>query len=141
MYRSVVGFRCSLLCFQNYNNCTLPFSWPSSLPSLLPSPSSLNYEGPYDPTTATSMKTSLKNRLRILSLFSRLFQGAQLLKRREFGLELKRRDRAQVLTGIVQFIGLPFPFPNLVISRRSYADCKEMYKKSVMHVQSCCFAY
>ena len=120
MYRSVVGFGCSLLCFQNYNNCTLTFSWPSSLPSSLPSPSSLNYEGPYDPTTATSMKTSLKNRL----------QGTQLLKRREFGLELKRRDRAQVLTGIVQFIGLPFPFPNLVISRRSYAECKEMYKKA-----------
>ena len=141
MYRSVVGFGCPLLCFQNYNNCPLTFSWPSSLPSPLPSPSSLNYKGPYDPTTATSMKTSLKNRLRILSLFSRLFQGTQLLKRREFGLELKRRDRAQVLTGIVQFIGLPFPFPNWVISRRSYADCKEMYKKSVMHVQSCCFAH
>ena len=102
MYRSVVGFGCSLLCFQNYNNCTLTFSWPSSLPSSLPSPSSLNYEGPYDPTTATSMKTSLKNRL----------QGTQLLKRREFGLELKRRDRAQVLTELVEFIGLPFPFPN-----------------------------
>ena len=27
--------------------------------------------GPYDPTTATSMKTSLKNRLPILSLFFR----------------------------------------------------------------------
>ena len=112
MYRSVVGFGCSLLCFQNYNNCTLTFSWPSSLPSSLPSPSSLNYEGPYDPTTATSMKTSLKNRLRILSLFSRLFQGAQLLKRREFGLELKRGDRARILTEMVEFIGLPFPFPS-----------------------------
>ena len=110
MYRSVVGFGCPLLCFQNYNNCTLTFSWPSSLPSSLPSPSSLNYEGPYDPTTATSMKTSPKNRLRILSLFSRLFQGIQLLKRREFGLELKRRDRDQVLTELVEFIGLPFPF-------------------------------
>ena len=30
--------------------------------------------------------------------FSRLFQGAQLLKRREFSLELKRRDRVRVLT-------------------------------------------
>ena len=53
-----------------------------------------------------------KYRLRILSLFSRLLQGAQLLKRREFGLELKRRDRAQVLTELVEFIGLPFPFPS-----------------------------
>ena len=48
---------------------------------------------PYDPTTATSMKTSLKNSLHILSLFSRLFQRAQLLKRREFGFQLKRREK------------------------------------------------
>ena len=26
-------------------------------------------------------------------------------------MELKRRDRAQVLTELVEFIGLPFPFP------------------------------
>ena len=65
---------------------------------------------PYDPTTATSMKTSLKNRLHNHILLLLLFQRAQLLKRREFGLELKRRDRAQVLTEIVEFIALPFPF-------------------------------
>ena len=57
------------------------------------------------------MKTSLKNRLRILSLFfSRLFQGAQLLKRREFSLELKRRESARVLAEMAEFIALPFPF-------------------------------
>ena len=55
------------------------------------------------------MKASLKNRLRILSLFFALFQGAQLLKRREFSLELKRRDRARILTEMVEFIALPFP--------------------------------
>ena len=44
--------------------------------------------------------------------FSRLFQGAHLLKRREFRLELKRTDRAQVLKEIVEFIALPFPFPS-----------------------------
>jgi len=40
--------------------------------------------------------------------FSRLFQGAHLLKRREFGLEPKRRDHSQVLTEIVEFIAFPF---------------------------------
>ena len=44
--------------------------------------------------------------------FARLFQGAQLLKRREFSLELKRMDRAQVLTEMVEFIALTFPFPS-----------------------------
>ena len=34
-------------------------------------------------------------------LFPRFFQGAQLLKRRQFGLELKRRNRARVLTEMV----------------------------------------
>ena len=77
--------------------------------------------------------------------FSRLFQGAQLLKRREFSLELKRRDRAQVLTEMVEFIGLPFPFPSklkiwsfhvVVVQWR-----QRNVQKSVMHVQSCCFAH
>ena len=39
-----------------------------------------------------------ENRLHIISLFSRLFQGAQLLKRRKFRLGLKRRDRVRILT-------------------------------------------
>ena len=38
--------------------------------------------GPNDPTTPTSMKTSLKNRLRIFPLFSRLFQVTQLLDKK-----------------------------------------------------------
>ena len=42
--------------------------------------------------SATSIKGSLKNRLHILSLFPRL------LKKNEFGLELKRRGRFRVLT-------------------------------------------
>jgi len=41
-----------------------------------------------------------------------LFQGAQLLKRREFSLQLKRRESARVLTEMVEFIALPFPFPS-----------------------------
>ena len=36
----------------------------------------------------------------------------QLLKRVEFGLELERRDRGLVQTQVVEFIALPFPFPN-----------------------------
>ena len=44
--------------------------------------------------------------------FSLLFQWTQLLKRREFWLELKRRDRAWVLTEMVEFIALQFPFPS-----------------------------
>ena len=44
-----------------------------------------------DPTTATSMKISLKNRLRILSNHFAIIPSRQVLKRREFILELKRR--------------------------------------------------
>ena len=83
-------------------------------------------------TWATSMKPSLRD-FASFQFFSRLFQGAQLLKRREFGLELKRRDRAQVLTKIVEFIGLPFPFPSklkiLVISRLSFVGTSKKCTK------------
>ena len=77
--------------------------------------------------------------------FSRLFQGAQLLKRREFSLELKRRDHAWVLTEMVEFIVLPFPFPSklkiwsfhvVVVQWR-----QRSVQKSVMRVQSCCLAH
>ena len=91
------------------------------------------------------MKASLKNRLRILSLFFALFQGAQLLKRREFSLELKRRDRARILTEMVEFIALPFPFPSklkiwsfLVVVIQGL---QRNVQKNVMHVQSCCFGH
>ena len=58
------------------------------------------------------MKTSLKNKLRILSLFFAIILKVQLFKRGEFGLELERRDRGLVQTQVVEFIALPFPFPN-----------------------------
>ena len=66
--------------------------------------------------------------------FSLLFQWTQLLKRREFWLELKRRDRAWVLTEMVEFIALQFPFP----SKLKIGSChvlvmqgrKEMYEKA-----------
>ena len=56
------------------------------------------------------MKTSLKNSLHILLNFFAIVQFALLLKRREFWLELKRGDRALVLTEMVEFIALPFSF-------------------------------
>ena len=40
---------------------------------------------------------------------SRLSQVAQLIKRREFRLEMRRGDRARVQTEMVEFIALPFP--------------------------------
>ena len=75
--------------------------------------------------------------------FARLFQETQLLKRREFGLELKRRDCTQALTKIVEFMGLPFPFPSklkiwsfhVLVMR----GLQRNVQKSVMHLQSCCF--
>ena len=43
--------------------------------------------------------------------FSRPSQFALLLKRRGFWLELKREERAQVRTEMVEFIALPVPVP------------------------------
>ena len=64
---------------------------------------------PYDLTKATSMKKSLKNRLRILSNnFAMLSKVAQLLKKRGFML-LKRRGHPRVQMELAEFIALPFP--------------------------------
>ena len=62
----------------------------------------------------------------------------QLLRRREFGLELKKRHRARVQTQMVEFIALPFPFPN-ILKIWSFHDVvvQEMQRnvqKSVLHV-------
>ena len=90
------------------------------------------------------MKASLKNRLRILSLFFALFQGAQLLKRREFSLELKRRDRARILTEMVEFIALPFSFSSKLKIWSFHVvvvqGLQRNVQKSAMHARSCCFA-
>jgi len=60
-------------------------------------------------------------------------------------LELKRRDSAQVLTEIVEFIALAFPFPSkLKIWSFQVTVVQRLQRnvqKSVMHVQSCCFAH
>ena len=58
---------------------------------------------------------------------------AQLLKRREFGVKLKRRDCARVLKEMVEFIALPLPFPSRLEFRSFHVlvmqGGKEMYKK------------
>ena len=60
-------------------------------------------KGPYDPTTVTSIKRSLENRLPIpfFETISWLSQVAQLLKRKEFMLELKKGACARVQAEMV----------------------------------------
>ena len=77
--------------------------------------------------------------------FSRLSQFTLLLKRREFWLELKRRDRAGIQTEMKEFIALPFPFSSKqkiwsfhVVVVKGH---QKNVQKSVMHVQRCCFAH
>ena len=54
-----------------------------------------------------------------------------MLKRREFGLELKRRDRARALTDMVEFIALKSPFPSKlkIWSFQSWPSYAETAKK------------
>ena len=60
-------------------------------------------------------------------------------------LERKREDRARVQTEMVEFIALPFPFSSklkiwsfhVVVVQGQQRNVQ----KSVMHVQSCCFAH
>ena len=90
------------------------------------------------------MKTPLKNRLRILSNHFAVIQVAQLLKRREFMLELKRGGRARVQTQRVEFIALPFPSSKLKIWSFHVAVVQRRLRNeiySVMLVQSCYFAH
>ena len=60
-------------------------------------------------------------------------------------LELKRGDRPRVQTEMLEFIAMPFSFSNerkiwlfhvVVVQGR-----QRNVQKSVMHVQSCCFAH
>ena len=62
-----------------------------------------NYDGDVNENLAGKDSASFQ-------AISRLSQVAQLLKRREFWLEQKRRDCARVLTEMVEFIALPFLF-------------------------------
>ena len=73
-----------------------------------------------------------------ISRFSRV---AQLLKRREFMLELKRGGHARVQTEMVEFIALPYPSSNKKLKIWSFhvvvvQGRRRNVEKSVMHVQS-----
>ena len=59
-------------------------------------------------------------------------------------LQLKRGDRARVQREMVEFITLPFPYSSklniwsfhvVIVQKR-----QRNVEKSVLHVQSCCFA-
>ena len=91
------------------------------------------------------MKTSVKNSLRILLIFSRLSQFALLLEIMEFWLELKRGAVARVPTEMLEIIALPFRFSSkLNMWSFHVVVVKEQQRnvqKRVMHVQSCRFAH
>ena len=93
----------------------------------------------------TSMKTSLKSSRNSVSFQTilQLSKVSQLLIRREFLLELKRGGRARVQTEMGEFSVLPFPS-----SKKEKLKIwsfhvpvmqggKEIYKKGLMHAQSC----
>ena len=92
------------------------------------------------------MKTSLKNILRILlDVFAITPICPVTYKRREFWLELKRGDRARVQTEMVEFITSPFPYSSkpkiwsfhVVVVQGQQRNVQ----KSVMYMQSSCFAH
>ena len=70
---------------------------------------------------------------------------ALLLKRKEFWLELKRGDRARVQTEMLEFNALPFPSSSKLKTWSFHVVVvqgqQRNVRKSVMHVQSCCFAH
>ena len=60
---------------------------------------------------------------------SRLSLRAQLIERRDFGLEIKRRNHTRVQTGMVEFTALPFPFPSKPKIGHSSRCCAGTVKK------------
>ena len=72
---------------------------------------------------------------------SRFFRVAQLFKRRELMLALKREGNAQVQTEMVEIIALPYPSSNKKLKIWSFHVVvvhgrRRNVEKSVMHVQS-----
>ena len=86
-----------------------------------------------------------KHRLSILSDHLAIIQVAQLLKRREFILKMKRGDRARVQTKMVESIVLPFPYPSKLKNWSFHAvvvqERQRNVQKSVMDVYICYFAH
>ena len=97
-------------------------------------------------TTSTSMKTSPKNiDSASFQTISRLSQVAQLLKRREFMLKLKRGSPHPCLDrdGRIYCLAVPsskklkfWSFHVVVVQGQ-----QRNVQKNVMHAQSCCFGY
>ena len=92
------------------------------------------------------MKTSLKNRLRILlDVFAIIPICPVTYKRREFWLELKRGGRARVQTEMVEFIALSFPYSSKLKMWSFHVVVvqgqQRNVQKSVMYMQSSCFAH
>ena len=93
------------------------------------------------------MGTSLRNRLCTFQTFSALYQVKQLPESREvrfklfFFLELTSAGTAlEFKRKILKFIALPFPFSSRLNWSYHVGGWQRNVQKSVMHVQSCCFA-
>ena len=85
------------------------------------------------------MKTSLKNRVRILlDVFAIISICPVTYKRREFGLELKRGGRARVQTEMGEFIASPFPYSS---KPKMWSFHVVVVQGQQMHMQSSCFAH
>ena len=92
----------------------------------------------------TSMKTSLKNRFRILSNHFAIIPSRPVTLKK--GIYVRAEERgphpSSDRDGRIYRLAVPV-LKNLFgrFTSQSCRDSKEMYKKSVIHVQSCCFAY
>ena len=100
-------------------------------------------QGLHDPTKATSMKTSLKNRLRILLDVFTIIPIRPVTQKKGILVGTEEKGRARVQTEMVEFIALSFPYSSklkvwsfhVVVVQGQQRNVQ----KSVMHVQSCCF--
>ena len=63
----------------------------------------------YDPTTATSIKSSLKDRLRILFTHFAIILSRPITKKKETFVGTDERGLGRVQTAGVEYIALPFP--------------------------------
>ena len=71
------------------------------------------------------MKTSLKNRLRIV--YFTIIPSRRVTQKREFMLELKRGGHARVHTEMVEFTALPFSFSSKLKIRSFQVNCRIRY--------------
>ena len=82
--------------------------------------------------------TIRKRRLKIESASFHFFcDFPKSPKERNFGQKLEKGPRPSSLTEIIRFIALPSPFSSKLLQKFTFT---KILQKSVMHVQSCCFA-